>query len=110
VAVWLHSHTGYLAYTQETRKWTLCRFRRGRYQYEVKWWVSLADIVLSDKMDDTPVEWKQKVDKAEKEIKVMKGRVKELKATLRREMKEIKDVSTRITGIFRFFIDCCSAA
>lgn len=53
----------------------------------------MAYVQLSDSMDDTPVEWKQKVDKAEKEIKAMKSKVKDLKAQLRKEIKECKDVS-----------------
>lgn len=68
-------------------------FSRGKYQYEVKWYIPLSDLELSDNMDDTPVEWKQKIEKAEKEIKVMKSKVKELKAQLRKEYKECKDVS-----------------
>lgn len=67
-------------------------FRRGKYQYEVKWYTLLSDLELSDNMDDTPVEWKQKIEKAEREIKTMKSKVKEVKAQLRKEIKECKDV------------------
>ena len=68
-------------------------FNRGKQHYEVKWYVLLSDLQLSDKMDDTPVEWKQRAAKAEKEIQSMKAKLKELKAQLRREFKECKDVS-----------------
>lgn len=44
-------------------------------------------------MDDTPVEWKQKVIKAEKEIQTMKSKLRDLKAQLRKAIKECKDVS-----------------
>lgn len=70
----------------------LC-YRGGKQQYEVKWYIPLCDIELSDKMDDTPVEWKQKVIKAEKEIQTMKSKLRDLKAQLRKAIKECKDVS-----------------
>ena len=43
-------------------------------------------------MDDTPVEWKQRVAKAEKEIQAMKSKLKDLKAQLRKSIKECKEV------------------
>lgn len=52
----------------------------------------LSDLQLSEKMDDTPVEWKQRAAKAEKEIQMMKGKLKDNKAQLRRELKECKEV------------------
>lgn len=70
----------------------LC-YRGGKQLYEVKWYIPLCDIELSDKMDDTPVEWKQKVIKAEKEIQTMKSKLRDLKAQLRKAIKECKDVS-----------------
>lgn len=77
-----------------------CLFCRGIY--EVKWFIQLADLVLNDKMDDTLVEWKQKIEKAEKEIKAMKVKVKELKAALRKEIKECREVSHH-----DIFVYCC---
>ena len=51
-------------------------------------------------MDDTPVEWKQKIEKAEKELRAMKSKLKDLKAQLRSEIKECKDVSPISCGPF----------
>lgn len=66
---------------------------RGKQQYDVKWFVPLSEVQLSDKMDDTPVEWKQRVAKAEKEIQAMKSKLKDLKAQLRKAIKECKEVN-----------------
>ena len=72
--------------------WSCFFYCRGKQHYEVKWFVPLWEVQLSDKMDDTPVEWKQRVAKAEKEIQAMKSKLKDLKAQLRKSIKECKEV------------------
>ncbi|XP_067940389.1 active breakpoint cluster region-related protein-like isoform X2 [Watersipora subatra] len=70
---------------------TKCEIEKGKQHYVVKWYALLSDLQLSDRMDDTPVEWKKREAKAEKEIQMMKGKLKDSKEQLRREFKECKD-------------------